>query len=86
VTSLIGGDICRLNESTIHRRMYSLARSRRAPSVAKAFVKPHELIYNKAAMPVPFTGQCRVISTRLVRAERIPSGIFWRAGRALGLQ
>jgi hypothetical protein len=51
--------------------------------MTKAFVKPHELIDNKAAMPVPFTGQCRMISTRLVRAERIPSGMFWRAGRAL---
>jgi hypothetical protein len=65
--------------------MYSPARSRRAPPVAKAFVKPHELIYNKAAMPVPFSGQCRVMSTRLVQVERIPSGIFRRAGRAPGL-
>jgi hypothetical protein len=38
--------------------------------VAKAFVKPYELIYNKATMPVPLTGQCRVIGTRLLRAER----------------
>ena len=27
--------------------MYSLAQNRRAPPVAKAFVKPHELIYNR---------------------------------------
>jgi hypothetical protein len=45
----------RLNEATIDWRMYSLARSRRAPPVATAFVKPYQLIYNKAAMPVPFT-------------------------------
>jgi hypothetical protein len=30
------------------------------------------LIYNEGAMPVPFTGQRRVISSRLVRAEKDP--------------
>ena len=34
---------------------------RTTPPAATAFVKTHELIYNKAAMLVPFTGQCRVI-------------------------
>jgi hypothetical protein len=27
------------------------------PPAAKLFVKPHELIYNKAVMPGPFTGR-----------------------------
>jgi hypothetical protein len=34
-------NLCRLDEPTIHRRMYSLAQNRRAPPVANAFVKPH---------------------------------------------
>src|SRR5882672_3276191 len=46
--------------SALPRERFSpLALKRQAPPATAPFVKPHESIYNKAAMPVPFAGQCR---------------------------
>jgi hypothetical protein len=52
------------------------------PPAAKLFVKPHELIYNKAVMPGPFTGHMGLSFAGL----RSPARVFRTLRAALELQ